>query len=109
MVPVWEEAHGFVGIEMLAKGLPLLVNPLGGIPEYVQEGVTGWLNRPLDGRGLAALMQRAIDAPDEVRRLRENVRARRGEVVRPMNEHVAEVMALYAEFAGRGPLITPRS
>jgi glycosyltransferase involved in cell wall biosynthesis len=30
---VWEEAHGFVGIEMLAKGLPVIGSALGGIPE----------------------------------------------------------------------------
>ena len=38
---------------------------------------------------------RAIDHPREVERLRASVRARRGELVRPMRDHVAEVEALY--------------
>jgi glycosyltransferase involved in cell wall biosynthesis len=94
---VWEEAHGFVGIEMLAKGLPVIGSALGGIPEYVLEGVTGWLNDGGTGSGLAALMRAALDDPARVERLRHSVRQRRAELVRPMAEHVAEVQALYAE------------
>ncbi|HEX8206182.1 MAG TPA: glycosyltransferase, partial [Solirubrobacteraceae bacterium] len=45
LVPsVWEEAHGFVGIEMIASGIPVIGSALGGLPEYVVEGETGWLN-----------------------------------------------------------------
>lgn len=94
---VWEEVHGFVGIEMLAKGLPVIANALGGIPEYVREGETGWLNPEPTGGGLAQLMARALDDRAGVERLRQSVRARRGELVRPMTAHVTEVDALYAE------------
>jgi glycosyltransferase involved in cell wall biosynthesis len=94
----WEEAHGFVGIEMLAKGMPLIGNPLGGIPEYLNDGVTGWLNHSCTGAGIAELMAAAIDDPDEVARLQRSVRVRRHELVRPMAEHVAELESLYAEL-----------
>jgi glycosyltransferase involved in cell wall biosynthesis len=94
----WEEVHGFVGIEMLAKGLPLIANALGGIPEYVKEGETGWLNRSATGAELAELMTKALDDPGAVEGLRRSVRERRAEIVRPMDEHVAEVCALYAEL-----------
>jgi glycosyltransferase involved in cell wall biosynthesis len=97
---VWEEVHGFVGIEMLAKGLPLIGSALGGIPEYVREGETGWLNRSASGAELAELMARAIDDPAEVERLRRSVRERRAELVRPMADHAAEVEALYRELTG---------
>ncbi|MDX6631853.1 MAG: hypothetical protein QOH00_4099 [Gaiellales bacterium] len=95
----WEEVHGFVGIEMLAKGLPLIASALGGIPEYVRDGETGWLNRSATGAELAELMSKALDDPGSVERLRRSVRERRKEIVRPMREHVAEVNALYAELA----------
>ncbi len=95
---VWEESHGFVGIEMLAKGIPVIGSALGGIPEYVQPGVTGWLNRSASGAELAELMVRAIESPVEVQRLRSSVRARRRELVRPMDAHVDEVQALYAQL-----------
>jgi glycosyltransferase involved in cell wall biosynthesis len=94
----WEEVHGFVGIEMLAKGLPLIASALGGIPEYVEDGVTGWLDRTASGAGLARLMAAAIDDTEGVERLRRTVRERRSEIVRPMHEHVAEVDRLYGEL-----------
>jgi glycosyltransferase involved in cell wall biosynthesis len=95
---VWEEAHGFVGIEMLAKGLPLIGSALGGIPEYVRDGETGWLNRSATGAELASLMAAAIEDPAAVERLQRSVRERRAELVRPHADHVAEVEALYAEL-----------
>lgn len=94
---VWEETHGFVGIEMLAKGLPVIGSARGGIPEYVRPGATGWLNHSATGAELAEIMMGAIDDPSEVERMRRSVRALREELVRPMGEHVAEVQALYAE------------
>jgi glycosyltransferase involved in cell wall biosynthesis len=99
---VWEEVHGFVGIEMLAKGLPVIANALGGIPEYVRDGETGMLNEAATGAGIAELMVLMIDDPAGVERLRGSVRARRAEIVRPLREHVAEVEALYAELASGG-------
>ena len=99
LVPsVWEEAHGFVGIEMLASGLPLIGSALGGIPEYVLEGETGWLNRSAGAEELAAIMARLVDDPAEVERLRRSVRERRDEHVQTMAAHVAEVEALYGEL-----------
>src|SRR5205823_10362163 len=38
---VWEEALGFVGIELLAKGIPVIGNARGGIPDYTIPGQTG--------------------------------------------------------------------
>jgi Glycosyl transferases group 1/Glycosyl transferase 4-like domain len=95
---IWEETHGFVGIEMLAKGLPLIANAVGGIPEYVLEDRTGWLNRSLSAAGFAELMAHAIDHPDEVEGLRAFVRAARAEIVTPMAAHVDEVEGLYNEI-----------
>jgi len=97
---VWEETHGFVGIEMLAKGLPIIASRVGGIPEYVREGETGWLSRSVSGADFAQLMEAAIDRPDEVERLRASVRARRDDLVTPMAAHVDEVELLYREVLG---------
>ena len=98
---IWEETHGFVGVEMLAKGLPVIGSALGGIPEYVIPGETGWLNRSATGAELAAIMQAALDAPTAIEQLRRSVREKRDSIVRPMATHVAEVEALYAELMDR--------
>lgn len=97
MPSYWEEPHGFVGVEMLAKGLPVIGNATGGITDYVIDGRTGWLNPGGDGAGLAAIMSRLIDAPAEVAALTESVRALRDDLVVPMAAHVAEVDELYRE------------
>lgn len=38
---VWEEVYGYVGIELLAKGIPVIGNNLGGIVDYTVDNVTG--------------------------------------------------------------------
>lgn len=39
LVPsVWEEAYAYVGVEFLAKGIPVLGSRIGGIPDYVVAG-----------------------------------------------------------------------
>lgn len=109
---IWEETHGFVGIEMLAKGLPVIGSEVGGIPEYVRKGETGWLNRSATGTELAELMARAVESRDEVKRLRASVRALRSELVVPMDRHVAEVESLYDDVlseAGPGQAAANRS
>lgn len=99
LVPsVWEEVHGFVGVEMLALGMPLIGSALGGITEYVVDGETGWVNRSAAADELARLMMRLIDDPAEVERMRRSVLAHRDEHVRPLAPHVAEVAALYDEL-----------
>ncbi len=102
LVPsVWEEPHGFVGVELIAAGMPVIGSALGGIPEYVVEGETGWLNHSATAAELTEIMARLIADPGEVERLRRSVREHRDEHVRPMAPHVAEVEALYGELVGR--------
>ena len=76
----------------------MIANAVSGIPEYVRDGETGWLNRSLSGAELAQLMAAAIDRPDEVERLRASLRGRRQEIVTPMSAHAEEVELLYTEL-----------
>src|SRR5262249_49879111 len=43
---LWAEAAGLVNLEALGTGLPVLASRIGGIPEYVDDGVTGYLFPP---------------------------------------------------------------
>ena len=93
---VWEENYGFVGVEMLAAGLPVIGNAIGGITDYVIDGETGWRNESLDGDGLAAIMAALVRDPAQVEARSRDVVARRAELVKPFALHVEEIDALYA-------------
>lgn len=71
---LWAEAAGFVNIEAQACGLPVLASRIGGIPEYVEEGQTGFLFPPGDHARLAELIRRLLDEPDLHNRLRRQAR-----------------------------------
>jgi glycosyltransferase involved in cell wall biosynthesis len=93
----WEEALGYVGLEMLAKGLPLIANPLGGIVEYAREGETAWLNEPCTGAGLAELMEALIADPARVLDLHRRVVAMRDSLITPMATHLDALESIYRE------------
>jgi glycosyltransferase involved in cell wall biosynthesis len=96
--PVWEEAYGYVGVELLAKGIPVIGNAIGGIPEYTRDGETGWLNRDCSAEGLAAIMAAIVEDPRQVVELNSSIRERRAELVKPMPAHADEVDGVYAEL-----------
>jgi glycosyltransferase involved in cell wall biosynthesis len=99
LVPsVWEEAYGFVGMEFLAKGIPLIANEIGGIVDYAREGETAWLNRSCTGDELADLMLAAVQDPGRVVELHRSVVALRPRLVKGMDAHAAEMDALYEEL-----------
>jgi glycosyltransferase involved in cell wall biosynthesis len=47
------------GLESLALGIPLVGSDLGGLPEMIEEGVTGFTAPPRDADGLLAAMRKA--------------------------------------------------
>ena len=96
---VWEEAYGYVGVEMLAKGVPVIGNAVGVITDYVRDGETGWLNRDCSPTGLAAIMAGIVQRPDQVAQLNDRLLAERASIVKPLDRHVEEIDALYAEVA----------
>lgn len=101
---VWEEVYGFVGLEFLAKGIPVIGNAVGAIPEYVRPGQTGWLNRSCSGSELADLMASVVEDPSQVARLSATVAQARNELIAPFETGLAQLLDLYRELlAQRGP------
>jgi glycosyltransferase involved in cell wall biosynthesis len=93
---IWEEAYGYVGVEFLAGGVPVIGNAIGGIPDYCVDGETGWLNRTRDGDGLAAIMASIIRDRAQVPALNARILERRADLVKPFPAHAREIEALYA-------------
>lgn len=91
---VWEEAYGYVGIEFLAKGIPVIGNDMGGIPDYVTDE-TGWLNKTCDADGLFQIIEGIINNPAKVDSLNKNLVNNRHKYIKGIAEHFEEMDRLY--------------
>ncbi len=49
----WAEPFGIIGIEAMARGVPVIGSRIGGIPEWLEHGVTGFLVEPGAGAEIA--------------------------------------------------------
>jgi glycosyltransferase involved in cell wall biosynthesis len=58
------ESLGRVAIEAMAYGRPPIVSAIGGLPEVVVDGVTGWLVAPDSPVALADALRAVIEHPD---------------------------------------------
>ena len=99
---VWEDTYPHAGLELLAKGIPVIGNARGGIPDYTIPGQTGWLNRSCSGEELAEIMAAVIRDPAQIVDLNRSIRERRDELVKPLERHLDELDAIYAEVVASG-------
>ena len=67
MPSVWYENMPYAGIESLASGTPVIGSNIGGIPELVIEGETGFLAGPGNVDDLVEAMERAGKTSEDVR------------------------------------------
>jgi len=74
MPSIVQEAFGRVALEALMAGTPAVVTSRGGLPEIVEDGITGYVVSP-DPLQIAAAVAKVLSSPD-MRRNVENARAR---------------------------------
>lgn len=79
VLPTLSEGLPRVVLEAMAAGRPVVATAVGGIPEVVEDGVTGLLVPPGDVKGLSERLLRILSSPEEAEamggRARERVRA----------------------------------
>ncbi len=97
VVPSIYEGMPLVILEAMEAGVPVVASRVSGIPEVVEDGVTGWLVPPEDPRALAAALSEALEDPGEARRRGEAGRRRVEERFRPQNAVAAWKQAVLGE------------
>jgi glycosyltransferase involved in cell wall biosynthesis len=81
-------------LEAFARGKPVVASRLGGIPELVRDGSTGYLFSPGDADSLASAVERTMAQEESRRRLGRQARELTETEYSPRS-HYERIMALY--------------
>jgi glycosyltransferase involved in cell wall biosynthesis len=74
--PWWGEGFGLAALEAMAVGLPLVATPVGGLPEMIHAGETGFLVPPRDVGRLSEVLVTLANRDDLRRDLGRRARRR---------------------------------
>ena len=70
--PSYFESFGLSILEAMAHGLPVITSPTGGIPDLVDDGITGLYVAPGDTDGIFSSIKTLMNAPETRRKMGEN-------------------------------------
>lgn len=105
VLPSLREAQGISILEAMARRIPVVASAVGGIPEVVADGVSGFLVPPADPVALAAAISRLASSPALRSRMGESgyrIVAERFS----MEAHVRQIEAVYDEELSRTGALT---
>lgn len=71
---VWAEAFPFSALEAMSLGKPIVASRRGGLPELVEDGLTGVLVEGEDHQGIRGAIEALADDPDLCRQMGERGR-----------------------------------
>jgi glycosyltransferase involved in cell wall biosynthesis len=96
----WPEPFGLVGLEAGLRGLPAAAFAVGGIPEWLRDGVNGRLapGDPPSAAGLARAIVECVRDPAELVRLGGGARELASRF--DLDEHIDALLAIFAKVTG---------
>jgi glycosyltransferase involved in cell wall biosynthesis len=100
MPSTWPEPFGLVGVEAGLRGLPAAAFAIGGIPEWLSDGVNGRLARgdPPSAAGLARAIVECVRDAAELARL--GAGARELAIRFDLNEHIDALLTIFENVIG---------
>jgi len=97
---IWEEAFGWVLIEAMACGKPVVATNVGGIPEVVEHGVTGTLVERENPSALAEAIIDLLQNTDKAQRMGQAGR-QRVERLFTQEKMIMETLRLYEQLLNK--------
>ena len=96
----WPEPFGLVGSEAGLRGVPAVAFAVGGIPEWLRDGVNGRLapGDPPSAAGLARAIVECVRDPAELLRLGGGARELASRF--DLDEHIDALLAIFAKVTG---------
>ena len=93
---IWPEPFGLVGIEAMSCGKPVVAFNVGGIKDWLEDGVTGYLIEPYDIKKMAAKIDYLLSHPEMAQTLgleaRKRVTSKFGR-----EEYARKILEIYHE------------
>jgi len=92
---LWEETLGLIGLEAQAAGVPVIASALGGMLDYVEDGVNGMLFTPGESSHLIHCIEKILEQPSLLEQM--SIRA-----IKPhtMPSHARKILELYKGVVG---------
>ncbi|MGE5515445.1 MAG: glycosyltransferase family 4 protein [Bacteroidota bacterium] len=100
VIPSLTEAQPRVAVQAFATGRPVIASAVGGVPEIVHDGKTGWLVPPAQPQALADAIARVVEHPDEAATVAQGARALAESRMR-FDHRMAETLATYETAIAR--------
>ncbi|MBC7905509.1 MAG: glycosyltransferase family 4 protein [Rhodospirillaceae bacterium] len=111
VIPSLTEAQPRVAVQAFATGRPVVACAVGGVPEIVKDGETGWLVPPAQPAALADAIARVVGDPVETARIAKGARALAEHAMR-FDHRMAQTLDTYRTAIARAksrPLVRVKS
>lgn len=100
MPSIWEEPLGIVGLEAMACGLPVVGFNSGGIPEFVENGISGVLTEERTSGSLARSISYLLDNNKIIKKMGRAARTK-AELEFSWMSHVNNLVRIYDKILGK--------